>query len=108
MSQREPRWECKKLRDMAKHYPCQHCGADHGTTVAAHANGHEYGKGGAIKAHDAFIAFMCHDCHTWLDTGKGRDPTGVWDDTEKKEVWRRAHDKTLLRLFIDGRLRIAA
>lgn len=91
---------------MAQHYACQHCGADCGTTVSAHANGHEYGKGGARKADDIFIAFMCGRCHTWLDQGKGRDPTNVWDDTEKDEVWRRAHIKTLLLLVLDGKLKV--
>ena len=102
-----PRYVCEALTKAVRDYPCQHCDADDGTVCAAHSNWPEHGKGGARKADDVFIAAMCFRCHSWLDQGKGRDPTGVWDDTEKKEVWRRAHDKTLLRLFIDGRLRIA-
>lgn len=108
MSQREPRWECKKLTDMARHYHCMNCGIDDGTIVSAHSNSGRHGKGMARKAHDVFVAFLCFRCHGWLDQGAGRDPTNIYGPDDKQEMWRHAHDKTLLRLFIDGRLRIAA
>lgn len=104
---KSPRWECKRLTDLARHYACQHCGCDNGTTVAAHSNWPEHGKAGARKSDDIFVAYMCSTCHTWLDQGRGKDPTDVWDDTEKQEVWRRAHDRTLLALVKDGRLKVA-
>lgn len=101
-----PRWESEALTVAVRAYPCQHCGADDGTVCAAHANWSEFGKGGTRKADDIYIAAMCFRCHTWLDQGKGKDPTGVWDDTEKKEVWLRAFIKTLLLLVLDGKLKV--
>lgn len=111
MIPKSPRWECKKLTDIARNYPCMNCGADRGTTVSAHANSGEYGKGLGRKADDCFIAFLCDDsCHRWLDQGTGMDPTGVYSDSreDKAEMWRRAHDRTLLALFRDGKVRVAA
>ena len=95
------------MLDMANGMACQHCGCQDGTTVMAHSNSHLHGKGGARKADDLFVAAMCFGCHSWIDQGRGNDPTGVWQDTEKDEVWRRAHDKTLLALFKAGKLRVA-
>lgn len=109
MIPKSPRWECKSLTNLSKHYDCQHCG-EHGMSVAAHSNQQEHGKGMGKKAHDLFIAFLCHRCHTWLDQGMGMDPTGVYSDSreDKAEMWRRAHDRTLLALFRDGKVRVAA
>lgn len=107
MIAKTPRWECKALRDAAKHYPCMHCG-EHGMSVAAHSNQQQHGKGIGTKAHDCFVAFICHRCHTWLDQGTGMDPTGVYSGSgeDKAEMWRRAHDRTLLALFRDGRVTV--
>lgn len=106
MIQKSPRWKCKSLTDLAKHYECQNC-SQHGMSVSAHSNQGEHGKGMGMKAHDCFVAFLCHRCHTWLDQGNGMDPTGVYSDKDKAEMWRRAHDRTLLALFRDGRVRVA-
>jgi hypothetical protein len=108
MIPKNPRWECKKLTDMARHYHCMNCGADDGTIVAAHSNSGRHGKGMAHKAHDVFVAFLCDRCHRWLDQGTGRDPTNTYDAAEKVEMWRHAHDATLLALFRDGKVKVAA
>lgn len=39
------------------------------TSVAAHANWSEYGKGMSIKAHDWATCRACFTCHAWLDQG---------------------------------------
>lgn len=99
----------KKLTDSARDQPCQNCGAEDGTTVSAHSNWPEHGKGGSMKASDEFIAHLCHKCHAWLDQGSVKsDPTGVYSFYQKKEMWRAAHDKTLHRLFTTGKLKVAA
>jgi len=110
MIPKNPRWECKKLTDMARHYHCMNCGADDGTIVAAHSNSGRHGKGMAHKAHDVFVAFLCDRCHRWLDQGTGRDPSNIYAGTfeDKAAMWRCAHDLTLLALFRDGKVKVAA
>lgn len=105
--QKSPRFESKKLLDAARGLHCQNCGADDGTTVAAHANWHEYGKGRGLKCHDFFTAHLCFECHTWLDSGSAVDPTGVYASTDKREMWESAHRKTLVCLFDRGFLKVA-
>lgn len=58
----------KALR-AAQGEPCRHCFIQNGTIVAAHSNLGEHGKGMGIKAHDCFIAFLCHECHKNYDSG---------------------------------------
>ena len=98
-----------KLLESARDHECQNCGSEDGTVVWAHSNQGEHGKGKSIKAHDIFGAFLCFRCHSWLDQGSGFDPTGRYTDdrASKAEMWRRAHDKTLLRLVETGKLRVA-
>jgi len=61
----------KKLLDYFRFAPiCFSCGnPNDGTVVAAHANGHEYGKGMGLKAHDWAVAGLCHSCHSEIDQG---------------------------------------
>ena len=58
----------KKLLENARQIPCQWCGADDGTIVAAHTNWGG-GKGRGIKADDNLIASLCYSCHGELDQG---------------------------------------
>lgn len=84
---------------------CQNCGRQDGTIVAAHSNLQEHGRGSFHKAHDLFVAFLCHDCHTWLDAvGNRRDPTGLYDSSakDKREMFTRAMFKTQIILLRDG------
>lgn len=96
-----------KILQHAKGRPCTNCNREDGTTVAAHSNLAEHGKGKGIKAHDLFSAFLCHACHSWLDQGTGRDPTGIWqsDKMDKREMFMRAMHKTMLILLRDGVLK---
>lgn len=62
----------------------------------AHSNQSRHGKGGAIKAHDCFVAAACRPCHRELDQGRrfSRD--------EKADIWQRGHEATILALFQSG------
>ena len=82
-----------RLLHSARQLPCQHCGRDDRTVVAAHSNQLIHGKGMGIKAHDCFIAALCRNCHMELDQGKSMDKQA------RKDFWQTAHDKTILELF---------
>jgi hypothetical protein len=64
-----------------------------GTTVSAHANFVEYGKGRGIKAPDYFVAWLCYACHYNLDHGT------IWSKQEKWEMWHRAYARTVEQWF---------
>ena len=75
-----------QLLKLAKDAPCSIC-CSYGTTVSAHSNLLEHGKGMGRKADDCYIAFLCHSCHSNLDQGSdGYD--------QKKLRWFEAMAKT--------------
>jgi len=78
----------KKRLESCRALPCQHCGAEDGTVVAAHSNESSHGKGRGIKASDEFIAALCFTCHANLDQGK-------MSKQERIEMWRNAYIKTI-------------
>ena len=86
----------KKLLETARLIPCQHCGTDNGTVVAAHSNQLRDGKGKGIKAHDYRIAALCFTCHSDLDQGSRMSKQ------ERVEMWEEAHRKTIGLLFERG------
>jgi hypothetical protein len=86
----------RKLLTAARELPCQHCGAQDGTVVAAHSNQLRDGKGKGLKAHDYRIAALCNICHHQVDQGF------LWDKAQKREVWEEAHRKTIGLLFERG------
>ena len=75
------------------------CNYNPDTTVAAHSNWHEHGKGLGQKAHDIFVAYACSDCHAWLDSGQA-------SRSEKRERWLMGHARTLVRLFEKGVIKL--
>jgi hypothetical protein len=79
----------------AREIPCQYCGADDGTVVAAHTNW-QGGKGRGIKADDNLIASLCHSCHMEIDQGKGLTKE------ERQKIWLYAHKKTVGKLHLLG------
>ena len=85
----------KKLLEAARQIPCQCCGADDGTVVAAHTNWGG-GKGRGIKADDNMIASLCHSCHMNLDQGT------TMSKTERMVIWFDAHFLTVHALKIHG------
>ena len=82
-----------KILDIAQRSPCQICGIEDGTIVAAHSNQLRDGKGRGLKAHDYRIAYLCHHCHTELD--QGHELT----KQQRIYVWDEAHRKTIGWLF---------
>lgn len=100
----------RKLLDLARDQPCANCGAEDGTVVAAHSNCGIHGKGKSLKAHDCFHAHLCHRCHAWLDQGSSDDPTGIYKGTryDKDMMFIRAMEATMLRLWQQGRIKVAA
>ena len=86
-------YRSKKLLELVRQSPCQTCGNQDGTVVAAHSNQLRDGKGRGIKAHDYRIAALCYSCHMELDQGKSLDKA------ERVEIWEEAHRKTIAWLF---------
>ena len=82
----------KLLRAVAT-LPCQHCGIDDGTTVAAHYNQLRDGKGRGLKAHDYRVATLCFKCHAELDQGS------KLNKSERIEMWESAYRSTIAELF---------
>jgi hypothetical protein len=83
----------KKLLELVRQSPCQICGAQDGTVVAAHSNQQRDGKGMGLKAHDYRIASLCFTCHAEIDQGK------TMSKQQKFEAWDEAHRKTIGWLF---------
>ena len=87
----------KKLLEIVRDSPCQLCGAEDGTVVAAHSNQLRDGKGRSIKAHDYRIAALCFRCHADIDQGR-------MSREDKQDLWEMAHRKTIGWLFDNERL----
>lgn len=85
-----------KLLQVIRNSPCQSCGAQDGTVVAAHSNQLRDGKGRSLKAHDYRIAALCYRCHSMVDQGY------QMSREEKREMWEEAHRKTIGWLFEQG------
>lgn len=85
----------KRLLENARLIPCQHCGTDDGTVVAAHTNWGG-GKGRSIKADDNLIASLCYSCHSQLDQGS------ALSKAERMAMWFDAHYLTVHALKIHG------
>jgi hypothetical protein len=88
----------KKLLELVRQCPCQTCGTQDGTVVAAHSNQLRDGKGRGIKAHDYRIAALCYRCHMELDQGT------KMTKAERTESWEEAHRGTIGWLFENGHL----
>lgn len=73
--------------------PCQQCGREDGTVVAAHSNQMRDGKGRGLKAHDYRIAALCFTCHAEIDQGN------KMSREERLNAWENAHRKTIGWLF---------
>jgi hypothetical protein len=86
----------KKLLEYARKLPCQHCGAEDGTVVAAHSNQLRDGKGRGLKASDYRIASLCYSCHSEIDQGK------KLDKSERVQMFEDAHRSTIGEFFERG------
>ena len=85
-----------KLLKAANGRPCVLCGAI-GSTVAAHSNSLEHGRGFAHKSPDYYIAFVCQHCHDEID---GR--SGQLTKEEKRNKWLSAFVRTVAVWFEEG------
>jgi len=83
----------KKLLEIARQLPCQHCGIEDGTIVAAHSNQLRDGKGRGLKASDFRIASLCFRCHAEADT------SSTLTKVARIEMWEQAHRATMGELF---------
>lgn len=88
----------RRLLDMARGRPCLFslpgiCNRDPATTVAAHSNWGEHGKGAGLKASDAYSCWGCFACHAWLDQGAApaAEKRAAFDAAHRAQVeaWRR-------------------
>lgn len=79
------------LLKAAREIPCQACGRDDGTVVAAHSNW-QGGKGRGIKADDNLIASLCFKCHAEIDQG------AKLSKSDRQTIWKQAHNKTVALL----------
>lgn len=86
-----------KLLQSAEGQRCASCGDQRGTTVAAHLNSVEHGKGTGIKCPDFMTADLCDVCHALYD---GR--MGKLTKAEKVDLWMTAYLRTVKRWFTDG------
>ena len=86
----------KKLLELARLLPCQHCGIEDGTVVAAHSNQLRDGKGRGLKASDFRIASLCFRCHAEADT------SSTLSKNARIEMWEQAHRATIGELFERG------
>lgn len=91
----------KKLLEIVREAPCQHCGTQDGTVVAAHSNQLRDGKGRGLKAHDYRIAALCFKCHYELDQGS------QLTKQERIELWEESHRKTIGWLFESQKISVS-
>ena len=91
----------EKLLKILRQSPCQHCGSQDGTVVAAHSNQLRDGKGRGIKAHDYRVAALCYKDHMAIDQGSGLSKE------ERFQLWDEAHRKTIGWLFENGHLTVS-
>jgi hypothetical protein len=89
-----------KLLQAVRECPCQHCGANDGTVVAAHSNQMRDGKGRGFKAHDYRIAALCFKCHYEIDQGKDLSRS------ERLNIWENAHRATIGWLFENDHIKV--
>jgi len=89
-----------KLLKLAQFSPCQVCGIQDNTIVAAHSNQLRDGKGRGLKAHDYRIAYLCHKCH-WVI-----DQSPELNKQSKFEMWDEAHRSTIGWLFENGYINV--
>ena len=102
-------YQNEKLTRLARGQPCMFhlegiCNNNPETTVWAHSNWQEHGKGYGLKAHDCFGAFSCSACHDYIDVQSRR--IGIPTEA-RKAIWRSAADATLLFLWRDGLIKVA-
>jgi Protein of unknown function (DUF1364) len=95
----------RKVLNSARGQPCSArfpgiCCGDNETTVWAHLNGHAFGKGMGIKAHDVLGFHACYACHQYYDVGHGT--RALLDQVTLLECVIGAVTETYVRLIVAG------
>lgn len=90
----------KRLLEIVRESPCQNCGIQNGTIVAAHSNQLRDGKGRGLKCSDYRIAALCFGCHSELDQGKSLSKD------QRVEMFESAHRATIGWLFENEHLKV--
>jgi hypothetical protein len=103
LRQREPRYENRKLLDLAHETPCmaqfEHDCNGYLGCVPAHENSLAGGHGMGKKADDQLHAAVCPNAHDILDGRKGG-----WDLETKRSEWTRAHRATWRYYWTNGKV----
>jgi hypothetical protein len=99
-SRRSMTYRSNALLKAVREAPCQQCGIQNGTVVAAHSNQMRDGKGRSLKAADYRIAALCHYCHYEIDQGS------KLSREERLNIWEDAHRATVGWLFENGHLKV--
>ena len=101
MEKRKP-YRNKKILEAARDEPClvnsPYCNRDPSTTIAAHSNKMDDGKGLSQKADDIFVAFCCASCHDYVDGRTGGADSGR-DGMHRNEYLDRGIKRTIRRLL---------
>lgn len=107
LRQREPRYENRKLLDLAHGMPCfatfPHACNEAQGCHPAHANWSQFGKGVGTKAHDWAFASMCGNAHRMID---GEINATMDRDTRFSE-WLNAFISTQDWLWREKKVRVA-
>lgn len=105
--QKSPRYLNPRLLELARGMPCQNCGIEDGTVVAAHSNAAKHGHGRGIKSHDCFWAGLCFRCHAWLDQDYGVMDGYSSKREDKLLFFTIAMHKTMSLLLRAGKIKMA-
>ena len=104
LRQREPRYQNRKLLDVAHDAPCMlqlgAPGCGNHPSVPCHSDMLEHGRGVGNKSHDALCVAGCPDCHAKFT----RKHLG--DDYE--QVWARAYARYQVWLWTNNKIKVAA
>src|SRR5687767_15961061 len=91
---KEPRYESRKLLNLAHDMPCfvtfPHRCTQHLGCVPAHANWLIFGKGHGKKVSDYFFASVCDTAHKIID----RQIPSEMDEAMLQQEWMRAYIST--------------
>lgn len=92
----------KKILQSAKGETCTirsvWCNGNTNTTVAAHSDYQEHGKGKGLKSHDCFVAYSCSRCHDWISQSAA-------SRADKYDAFCRGMHRTWLKLLQNGVLK---
>lgn len=74
------------------------CNFNTETTVCAHSDYKEDGKGLSIKSHDIYVAYSCSSCHSWLQGKEKKEIRRDFFHMGMKRTWMRLIDKGLIKI----------